>query len=145
MEMEMVDGQGLEAATAEHMHATADEGLRSTLERLVVALEQVTERLNRTETVTATGEAELERRLMAAELRLATLAGDGGVRSETKVTARKTVPASVTHLLAKQGVQLEAMGGESIQAGALDAALASLSLEQRIAVKAQLMRTGVLG
>ncbi len=44
------------------------------------------------------------------------------------------------NLLAKQGVVVE-----SLEAGALDAALVSLSLEQRIAVKAQLMRSGLLG
>jgi hypothetical protein len=43
-------------------------------------------------------------------------------------------------LLAKQGVTVDSM-----EAGALDAALVSLSIEQRIAVKAQLMRSGMLG
>ncbi len=33
----------------------------------------------------------------------------------------------------------------SIDAGAVDAALASLSIEQRIAVKSQLLRAGLLG
>jgi hypothetical protein len=42
-------------------------------------------------------------------------------------------------LLAKQGVQLD-----SLEAGAIDAALTSLSIEQRIAVKAQLLRAGLL-
>ena len=46
----------------------------------------------------------------------------------------------MVNLLAKQGVALE-----SLEAGALDAALVSLSLEQRIAVKAQLLRAGVIG
>jgi hypothetical protein len=46
----------------------------------------------------------------------------------------------MVNLLAKQGVTVD-----SIEAGALDAALVSLSLEQRIAVKAQLMRAGLLG
>jgi hypothetical protein len=46
----------------------------------------------------------------------------------------------MTTLLAKQGVTVD-----SIEAGTLDAALGSLSIEQRIAVKAELMRAGVLG
>ena len=46
----------------------------------------------------------------------------------------------MANLLAKQGVTVDSM-----EAGALDAALVSLSLEQRIAVKAQLMRAGLLG
>jgi hypothetical protein len=32
-----------------------------------------------------------------------------------------------------------------MEAGSVDAALANLSIEQRIAVKAQLMRSGLLG
>jgi hypothetical protein len=43
-------------------------------------------------------------------------------------------------MLGKQGLAID-----SLEAGALDAALGSLSIEQRIAVKAQLMRAGVLG
>jgi hypothetical protein len=42
-------------------------------------------------------------------------------------------------MLAKQGVTVD-----SFEAGALDTALTSLSLEQRIAVKAQLLRSGLL-
>jgi hypothetical protein len=45
----------------------------------------------------------------------------------------------MTNLLAKQGLALD-----SIEAGTLDAALASLSLEQRFAVKAQLLRAGLV-
>ena len=43
-------------------------------------------------------------------------------------------------MLAKQGVVLQSM-----EAGALDGALSSLSIEQRIAVKAELLRAGLLG
>jgi len=46
----------------------------------------------------------------------------------------------MVNLLAKQGVTVD-----SIEGGALDGALGSLSIEQRIAVKAQLMRAGMLG
>ena len=46
----------------------------------------------------------------------------------------------MVNLLAKQGVAVE-----SLEAGALDAALAPLSIEQRIAVKSQLMRAGLVG
>jgi hypothetical protein len=78
-------------------------------------------------------EAELVQRLDAAEKTIAEL--------------RASVPYSVTHqnrrtlpvsLLAKQE------GTGSIDSGALDAALVSLSLEQRIAVKAQLLRAGLV-
>jgi hypothetical protein len=67
-------------------------------------------------------------------------------RGETRIeaqarSARKTVPAATAQLLAKQGISTL----ETVEAGALDAALSGLSLEQRIAVKAQLLRAGVVG
>ena len=53
---------------------------------------------------------------------------------------RKTLPSGMASMLAKQGVVLQSM-----EAGALDGALSSLSIEQRIAVKAELLRAGLLG
>ena len=50
---------------------------------------------------------------------------------------RKTVPAGVANLMAKDGL--------AVDPGSLDAALASLSVEQRIAVKSQLLRSGLIG
>jgi|GEM_PF-3042335 len=50
---------------------------------------------------------------------------------------RKTVAAS--GLVSKDGIAVEA------GAGALDAALSCLSVEQRIAVKAEMLRSGLLG
>ncbi len=83
--------------------------------------------------------AEAEARLAATEARLAELQASATV-PETVTNGRKTLPASMATLLAKQGVTID-----SLEAGALDAALTSLSIEQRIAVKAQLMRAGMLG
>jgi hypothetical protein len=39
----------------------------------------------------------------------------------------------------------EGAGGEGFEAGAIDAALTSLSVEQRIAVKSALLRAGMVG
>lgn len=83
-------------------------------------------------------ENELERKLEAAEQRIAELQAQR--ESEAK-PARRTVPATTAQFLAKQGLSTL----DSVEAGALDAALTGLSLEQRIAVKAQLLRAGVLG
>lgn len=81
-------------------------------------------------------EMELERRLAQAEQQIAELRAQ-----ESKgASARKTVPATTAQLLAKQGIT----SLESMEAGALDAALTGLSLEQRIAVKSQLLRAGIL-
>jgi len=88
-------------------------------------------------TVEGRREAELEERLAAAELKIAELQAYG---SSGSVAGRKTLPATAAHLFAKHGVT-----ADSIDASSVDAALVSLSLEQRIAVKAQLMRAGLLG
>lgn len=77
-------------------------------------------------------EAELEARLLAAEQELETLKAGA-----TTIAQRKTIPASTSELLAKRGV-----GDGPIDVRSLDAALAGLSLEQRIAVKTQLLRAG---
>ena len=52
---------------------------------------------------------------------------------------RKTVPASTADMLAKRGI-----GDGPVDVRALDAALSGLSLEQRIAVKSQLLRAGAV-
>lgn len=53
--------------------------------------------------------------------------------------ARKTVPGSASEMLAKHG-----LSEGPVDVRTLDAALAGLSLEQRIAVKRQLLRTGAI-
>jgi hypothetical protein len=127
MEMEVKDELGLQL--------TSQWG--SQLERLVAAagaLELAAERLRGREIdLAAAGsrEAELESKLAQAEATIATLRAAGG---------RKTVPAGVVTLMAKQGVAAEATS-----AGALDVALGSLSIEQRIAVKTQMLRAGLVG
>jgi hypothetical protein len=132
--------------------------LGSTVERLAAAaglLEQAVERLAQRQsdfaldaeasigrivaTVERQREAELEEKLAAAEAEIAELKAAASVPSEV-THGRKTLPTSMVNLLAKQGVTVDAM-----EAGAVDAALVSLSVEQRIAVKAQLMRAGLLG
>jgi ribosomal protein L29 len=52
---------------------------------------------------------------------------------------RKTIPATTTEMLAKHGI-----GEGPVDVRTLDAALAGLSLEQRIAVKSQLLRAGAI-
>jgi paraquat-inducible protein B len=114
------------------------------LEAVAASLEQAAERLNQqpvgpivaTVDETAAGsslrEQELERRLAEAETKLAQPSG------------RKTLAPGTATLRAKQGMAVEA-GSVTLEAAALDGALASLSIEQRIAVKAELLRAGLLG
>ena len=139
------------------MEMELNEQLGMTVERLAAAaglLEQAAERLAQQQnvfadnaeasigkivaTVEARREAELEDKLAAAEQKIAELQAHAATTAP--VAGRKTLPAAMTNLLAKQGVTID-----SLEAGALDAALTSLSLEQRIAVKAQLMRAGLVG
>lgn len=84
-------------------------------------------------------EAELERKLAEAEQKIAELTAAAATVPVTVTQGRKTLPAGMATMLAKQGVTVESM-----EAGALDAALVSLSIEQRMAVKAQMMRAGLL-
>jgi hypothetical protein len=133
--------------------------LGSTVERLAAAaglLEQAVERLAQRQndfaldaeasigrivaTVEGRREAELEEKLAAAEAQIAELKAAASCVPVAVTNGRKTLPVAMVNLLAKQGVTVDSM-----EAGAVDAALVSLSVEQRIAVKAQLMRAGLLG
>jgi septal ring factor EnvC (AmiA/AmiB activator) len=82
-------------------------------------------------------EAELAERLEAAERELAQLKAGAGPAAPGLL--RRTVPAATSEMLAKHGI---AEGPVDVRT--LDAALAGLSLEQRIAVKSQLMRAGAI-
>lgn len=85
-------------------------------------------------------EVELTERLAAAEKTIAELRASAAGASTTGASAhpsRRTVAAG---LMAKQEGGIEAASASA----ALDAALVSLSLEQRIAVKAQLLRAGLV-
>jgi hypothetical protein len=82
-------------------------------------------------------EAELAEKLGAAERELAELKAAAATSLLTPL--RKTVPASTSEMLAKHGI---AEGPVDVRT--LDAALAGLSLEQRIAVKSQLLRAGAI-
>jgi hypothetical protein len=115
-------------------------GFAESVERLsaaAAALELVVERLSGASadeivgrivaTVESAREAELERKLAEAEQTIVELRA-------SSVGGRKTVVAG--SLLAK--------AGEASELGALDGALASLSVEQRFAVKAEMLRSGLL-
>jgi cell division protein ZapA (FtsZ GTPase activity inhibitor) len=82
-----------------------------------------------------TRQRELKRKLEEAEQQIAELKAQAAASG-----GRKTIPMSTMQLLAKQGIG----SVEGLEAGSLDAALTGLSLEQRVAVKAQLARSGAL-
>jgi len=134
MEMEMKDELG---ATVDRLAAAA------------ILLEQLAERMTQDSEATigrivasvdTRRESELERKLAAAEQKIAELQAQAATPAPI-ASGRKTLPTTMATLLAKQGIALEA---GSVEAGTLDAALSSLSIEQRFAVKAQLLRAGLL-
>jgi len=95
-------------------------------------------------------EEDLAEQLAAAEREIAELKA-GAIPAAQTVEAlsarqvsllqvvRKTVPGSAAEMLAKHGIN-----DAPVDVRTLDAALAGLSLEQRIAVKRQLLRAGAL-
>ena len=82
-------------------------------------------------------EAELAEKLAAAERELADLRA--GSAQNVLSPLRRTLPTTTSEMLAKHGI-----GEGPVDVRALDAALAGLSLEQRIAVKTQLLRAGAI-
>jgi hypothetical protein len=82
-------------------------------------------------------EAELAERLEVAEKELAELKASSARAALHPL--RKTMPASTSEMLAKHGI-----GDGPVDVRTLDAALNGLSLEQRIAVKSQLLRAGAI-
>lgn len=83
-------------------------------------------------------EEELAGKLAAAMRELEELKAAANVAAPLNAV-RKTVPAATTEMLAKHGI-----GEGPVDVGTLDAALSGLSLEQRIAVKTQLLRAGTI-
>ncbi|HEY4381216.1 MAG TPA: hypothetical protein VGN01_12775 [Acidobacteriaceae bacterium] len=123
------------------MEMEMNDSLGATIDRLTAAAGQLEQTVER-----------LEEKLVAAEQKIAALEARAASATEAGAPSfraaegggRKTLPTAMTSLLAKQGVTLGSLDAASLEAGALDAALTSLSLEQRIAVKAQLLRAGLL-
>jgi len=82
-------------------------------------------------------ETELTEKLAAAEQELAEL--KAAAATNVLNPLRRTVPASTTDMLAKHGIS-----EGPVDVKTLDTALSGLSLEQRIAVKSQLLRAGAI-
>jgi ATP-dependent Lon protease len=119
----------LEAAT------TLLERTLSWLEERQVALSGEVEKISAT-VEQSRREAELTEKLAAVEQELAEVRA---AAQQAPNPLRRTVPASTSEMLAKHGI-----GEGPVDVRTLDAALAGLSLEQRIAVKSQLLRAGAI-
>ena len=121
-------------------HAVEQMGL-TPVARLSAEAEATIERI--VATAEAKREAELERKLEFVEAQLETLRASRTIAPIE--SGRRTLPPAMATLLAKQGVALESVEAGGFDAASLDKALGSLSIEQRIAVKAQLLRSGAIG
>lgn len=82
-------------------------------------------------------EAELQEKLAVAERELAELKAEAAQNVLSPL--RRTLPSTTSEMLAKHGI-----GEGPVDVRTLDAALSGLSLEQRIAVKSQLLRAGAI-
>ncbi len=118
----------LEAAT------TLLENALSRLEEKQGALSGEVERITAT-VEQGRREAELTEKLATVERELAEVKAAQSVANPL----RRTVPAATAEMLAKHGI-----GDGPVDVRTLDAALSGLSLEQRIAVKTQLLRAGAI-
>ncbi len=128
-------------------------GEKSIVERLEAAASLLEKTLNwleerqgalsgEVERITATveqsrREAEMAEKLAAVEKELAEVKAAAAQNALNPV--RRTLPAATAEMLAKHGI-----GEGPVDVRALDAALSGLSLEQRIAVKTQLLRAGAI-
>jgi hypothetical protein len=82
-------------------------------------------------------EVELTEKLAAAERELIEM--KAAATQNVLNPLRRTMPAATSEMLAKHGI-----GEGPVDVRTLDAALNGLSLEQRIAVKSQLLRAGAI-
>ncbi len=127
-----------ERAIAERLEAATGQ-----LERALNWLEERSSELSgEVEKISATveqgrREAELAEKLAAAEREIAELKASSAATVLNPL--RRTIPSSTSEMLAKHGI-----GEGPVDVRTLDAALSGLSLEQRIAVKSQLLRAGAI-
>ena len=110
------------------------EALNAKVDRIVAAVE---ERLDEGGTNHARTEANhddiLQRRVVELEK------DNNDLKAQAARLARKTLPPLVTALLSKNGEV-----GDRLEAAALDKTLQSLTVDQRIAVKAEMARAGMI-
>jgi ABC-type transporter Mla subunit MlaD len=130
-------------ATADRL-ATAAESLDRVLGRLDAQQEALNAKVDRIvasvderESIETNGDkATVQLQERVAELEEA----NSDLKGQAARAVRKTLPPMVSAILAKSGDS----GSEKIEKGVLEKTLQSLSVEQRIAVKAELARAGMI-
>jgi predicted RNase H-like nuclease (RuvC/YqgF family) len=105
------------------------EALNNKVDRLVAAVDE-----SGPQTKEEDASTQLQERVAELEK------SNSDLKAQAARMARKTLPPMVSAILAKS----EGPAGEKIEKGVLDKTLQSLSVEQRIAVKAELARAGMI-
>ncbi len=114
----------------------ATQALASALQNINANFESLHAKIDRIVAAVEGEQPSAETSQSAEELRKA----NHDLQAQAARARRKTLSPIVTTLLAKEGVDGEAL----IEGSLVEKALAGLSVEQRIAVKAELARAGVL-
>ena len=124
--------------------SSAAEALERVIGKLEAQYEALNQKIDRIiATVEKLGEEKEQKAEVAANAEgnpLLPTAGRDGAPAVRVHAERKTLPAVVSTLLAKSGVS----EGPQMDSSTLDRALGGLTIEQRIAVKAELARAGML-
>jgi hypothetical protein len=123
-------------ATAERMAAAA-EAMQNAVARIEAQNAEIAQRVER---IVAEVEDSPQRRRDGEENKRSLDSARRAPLGMTPGKGRKTIDPIVSVLLAKSGVDVD----QKLEAAALDASLATLPVEQRIAVKAQLARAGLI-
>lgn len=111
--------------------------LQAAGDRIASALDKLEQALSRIEAQYEALNTKVDRIIAAVEDDKKEDAGE--VKAEAEKAQRKTVSPVIANLLAKSGVEMA-----TVEDATVEKALAGLSVEQRIAVKAELARAGVL-
>jgi len=107
------------------------EALNTKVDRIAAAVEE------QPYEVSARGEGARRLQERVAELEKS----NADLKAQAARMARKTLPPLVSAILAKS---CDEAGGDKLDKGVLDKTLQSLSVEQRIAVKSELARAGII-
>jgi len=126
-------------ATAERL-ASAAEALEKAVGRLDAQQQALNAQVDRIVAAVDENENDSRRQLGARLAELERTNAELKAEVTRHATARKTLPPLVTALLAKSGLE----GQEKVDMATLDKALALLTVDQRIAVKAQMARAGII-
>jgi hypothetical protein len=108
------------------------EALNSKVDRIVAAVEENIPQASPTN-VEGTKESRFLEQIVQLEK------SNADLKAQASRMARKTLSPVISALIGKNAIE-----GERLDAGALNKSLATLSVEQRIAVKAELARAGMI-